>query len=178
MAGNQRCRPNRLTITLTAAELARFAAAAEALAMTRAAGVRHQAVRAAPEASGLPARFQDVPLPRASARFTHTVSIWLPEAHFEALDEQARACGSSLSSLFRHVLAGRSPGVRHPIARSAIVAVNRAGNDLRQLLQRADSGTLIAPDLLLVVAELRREIQALRDALLTADAAASPETPA
>jgi hypothetical protein len=178
MARTRLLRTEKLTIWLTADELGRLAAAAADLAMAPSDWIRHQALRAVPEASRLPARFQPLPAANPSARFTRRLDFCLTEEQFEALDEQARACGLTLSALIRDVLAGRKPVARHPLARSAIVAVNRASDTLSQLLQLASSGALLTPDLSSAVAGLRQEIHALRDALLAADAATSPEPPA
>jgi len=92
---------------------------------------------------------------------------------FEVLDEHARACELTVAAFMREVLLGSIPVARRPIARSAIVAVNRAARELNPLVQLAYRGTLLAPDLMRVVTRLLDEIHMLRDALLTADDAAS-----
>jgi hypothetical protein len=103
------------------------------------------------------------------------VRTFLTEEQFAAFDEHARACKLTLSALLRNILLGVEPIARHPLARSAIVAVHRAGNSLNQVVQLASGGTLLAPELMSAVAGLRQEIHALRDVLLAADAGAAPE---
>jgi uncharacterized protein (DUF1778 family) len=170
-------RTKTLGIRVSAGELGRLEAAAAAAAMNLATWVLYQALSAAPQAPRLPAPGRAPSLQRAPEKLARQVSIRLTEEAFEALDEHARACGLTLSSFVRKVLAGRKPNPRRPSVRSAIVAVNRAGNNLNQVVQLASHGTLLAPDLSSAVAALRKDIHALRDALLTADATAAPEVP-
>jgi hypothetical protein len=164
-----------LNVRFSTSEFVRVAAAAETLAVTRAAWVRHQALRAA---GGVPERrplFQAARLKRPSARLACKVCTCFTDEEFEALDEHARACGLTVSSLGRRLILGFKPAARRPITRSAIVAVNRASAALNQLVQLGNSGALLTPDIMQAVTALRDEIHSLRDALLLADAAEPSE---
>ena len=101
---------------------------------------------------------------------THKVSTFLTEEQFDALEEHARACGLTVSCFMRHLILGFKPIARRPLARSAIVAVNRTGASLNQLVQLTSKGIILTPDLTQAVAGVLEEIHALRDALLRADA--------
>lgn len=172
-------RTKKLTIRVSPDELVRLTAAARERAMGLSSWVRHKAWSELQD-SPAPASCQPLP-PRHPppqhplAMLTHRERTFLTEEQFAALDEHARACGLSLSAFIRKELLGLEPVARRSVARSAIVAVNRAGNDLNRVIQLASSGTLLAPELMSAVAGLREEIHALRDALLTADADAIPE---
>jgi hypothetical protein len=168
-------RDQKIMICITACELAAIAAAAAAAGTTRAEWVRDQGLRAANCSPNHPA-----PLPAAShrhqpAKLTHTARTFFSDEQFAALDEYARACELTVSEFIRKVVLGYRPMARRSPTRSAIVAVDRAAKVLRELLHLADSGTHLAPDLIVSVRELLDEIHTLRDALLTADAAASRE---
>jgi hypothetical protein len=83
----------------------------------------------------------------------------------------------TLSGFIRQLILGFKPIARRPLVRSAIVAVNRAGANLNQLLHLAGDGIVLAPDLMHAVAAVLDEIHSLRDALLRADAAGASDPP-
>lgn len=168
-------RSKKLYIRLSPGELRRIVAAADSLTMPRSAWVRHQALRAAEGASKPPALFQAPSPGDASAKLTRTLRAHFTEQQFEALDEHARACGLTLSGFVRQVVLGFKPVARRPLARSAIVAVNRAGATLNQLVQLTGNGIVLTPDLMQAVATVLDEIHSLRDALLRADAAGASD---
>jgi hypothetical protein len=168
MARNKRSR-----IRLSAGELAAVDAAAAAAGITRAAWLRDQVLRAARCGPNPPAPLPAPPPQHPPAKLTRAVGTYFTAEQFEALDEHARACELTVSAFIRRVVLGFRPMARRPLARSAIVAVDHATKQLNQLVQLDKSGTLLAPEILPAVTELRDEIHLLRDALLTADAAAS-----
>lgn len=145
--------------------------------MTLSAWVRRQALRAAagtmPQPAPLHAPRRDGSSPRP--RYTRQVCLFFTEEQFLALRERARACELPLNTFTREVLFGRQPIARRLLLRSAIVAVDRAGRDLKQLFQVAGVGAPQTPDLLSAVAALHQEVRALRDVLLAADAVGAPE---
>jgi mobilization protein MobC len=63
---------------------------------------------------------------------------------------------------------GGTPIARSSEVRSAIVAVNRVGTNLNQLVKLANSGILLPPELLREIHAVRAEIGALRQAFLAA----------
>ena len=160
-----------LSIRLSPGELRRIVAAADSLTMARSAWVRHQALRAAEGASKPPPLYQAPSPGDPSAKLTRTLRTRLTEQQFEALDAHARACGLTLSGFIRQLVLGFKPIARRPLARSAIVAVNRVGANLNDLVRLASSGVVLMPDLMLAVAGAMDKIHSLRDALLRADAA-------
>ena len=164
-------RTKQLSCRLSAGELSLITAAAESLGMTCAGLVRFQALRVAggvPEPRPL---FQAAPPKGPTAKLTRRVGTALTEEEFEALEEHARACGLAVGNLIRRLIVGLKPIARRPLAHSAIVDVNRVGATLNQLVELASKGTVLPQDLMHAVAGLLREIRALRDALLEADAA-------
>ena len=163
----------RCGVYLSVKEIARIDAAATDAGVTRSAWLRNHALRAARYARDRPAPLSASPPPRPSAKFTHRRSTFLTEEQLAALYEQARTCEIPLATYIREVLMGFKPVAHQPLARSAIVAVNRGVKELHQLVQLANSGTLLTPDLMQVLTELLDQIHALRDTLLAADAAAS-----
>jgi hypothetical protein len=169
-------RGENFTIRLSLGELHRIAAVADSLTMPRSAWVRHQALRAAEGAPKPPPLFQ-APSPRGdpSAKLTRTLSARFTELQFEALDQHARACGMTSSCFIRHLVLGFKPIARRPLVRSAIVAVNRAGANLNELVRLASCGIVLTPDLTHAIAAALDEIHSLRDALLRADAATTPD---
>jgi hypothetical protein len=164
-------RIKQLGLRLSAGEFLRLAAAAEAAAMTPTAWVRHQALRAAEGISDPAAPFQPPPPQSPPAKLTRTAGTRFTQEQFEALDEHARACGLTPTAFIRQVVLGFHPVARRPETRSAIVAVNRVGNNLNQLVHLANSGIVLTPALLRAVAEVLAEIHALRAQLLEADSA-------
>jgi hypothetical protein len=162
-----------LSIRLSAGEVSRITAAAESLGMTCAALVRLQALRVAGGVPELRPLFQAAPPKRRTAKLARKVGTAFTEEEFEALEEHARACGLAVGNLIRRLIVGLKPIARRPLAHSAIVAVNRVGATLNQLVELANQGTVLPMDLMHAVAGLLRETRALRDALLEADAARS-----
>ena len=63
---------------------------------------------------------------------------------------------------------GGTPIARRSEVRSAIVAVNRVGTNLNQLVKLANSGILLPPELLREIHAVRAEIGTLRQAFLAA----------
>jgi hypothetical protein len=173
-------RTKKFFIWVSSGELTCITAAASAAGLPRSAWLRDQGLRAAKYSrtrpAPLPASPPASPSGRPPAKLTHFVPTHLTEQQFAALDEQARACELPISAFIRQVVMGFSPRVRQPLLRSAIAAVNRSGKELSKLVQQAGNGTLLTPDLMRAITGLRDELQALRDALLTADAAAGVKT--
>ncbi len=165
-------------VRLTAAEFLRVALAAEALDMRPAAWVRHQAIRAALSTSEPPASCR-TPAPASTedalARLTRTAGTRFTDRQFAALAEHALACGLPVAAFIRQVVLGVTPVARRPLAHAAIVAINRVGNNLNQLVHLAHTGVVLAPDLLRALTAVLAEIRALRDALLDAAGPASSE---
>src|ERR1700680_323695 len=171
-------RGEKLGVRFSPGELRRVVAAADSLAMPRSAWVRHEALRAAEGASKPPLLFQAPSGRNPSARLTRRLYAYFTEEQFEALEQHTRACGLTLSGFMRQLVLGFRPIARRPPARSAIVAVNRVGANLNQLLRLAGDGIVLAPDLIHAVAAVLDEIHSLRDALLRADAAGASDPPA
>ena len=163
-------RIKHLSIRVSVGEFLRLAAAADALGMTPTAWVRHQALCAADDAPSSPAPFKPPPPQSPPANLARTAGTRFSEEQFAALEEHARACGLTVTAFIRQVVLGFTPSPRRPLERSAIVAVNRVGNNLNQLVHLANSGMLLPPDLLRAIAQVRAEIHALQDALFRADA--------
>ncbi len=165
----------RLYVCLSPDELRRIVAAADSLAMPRSAWVRHQALRAAEGASKPPPLFQ--PPRNPAAKLTRKLCAYFTEEQLEALDQHARACGLTHSGYMRQLVLGFKPIARRPLARSAIVAVNRVDANLNQLVQLASNGVILAPELMHAVATVLEKILSLRDALLKADATGASVPP-
>jgi uncharacterized protein (DUF1778 family) len=166
-----------LSIRLSPSELRRIVAAADSLTMPGSAWVRHQALRAAEGASKPPPLHQAFSPGDLSAKRTRTLRTRLTEQQCEALAAHARACGLTVSGFIRQLILGFKPMARRPLARSAIVAVNRVGTNLNHLVQLASSGVVLTPDLMLAVAGAMDTIHSLRDALLRADATGASGSP-
>jgi Mobilization protein NikA len=156
-------------VRLTAGEFVRIAAAAEGAGLPLVSWIRNQALRAVDLQTSPPAPFEPPLRSKPADLLTHTASTRFTEGQFLALDEHARACGLTVASYIRQVVLGFTPAARRPLERSAIVAVNRVGNNLNQLVHLANSGILLPPDLLRAVAAVRAEIHALQDAFFRAD---------
>src|ERR1700680_3259745 len=165
------------TIRLSPGELHRIVAAADSSTMPRSAWVRHQALRAAEGASKPPALFQAPSPGHGYAKLTRVLGARFTEQQLEAIGEHARACGGTLSAFIRQLFLASKPIARRPLARSAIVAVNRASTNLNDLVQLASSGIVLTSDLMHAVSTLRDKIHSLRDALLGADAAGGSDPP-
>jgi hypothetical protein len=166
-----------LSVRLSAGEFLRICLAAETSTMAPAAWVRSQALRAVDHQAAAPERFAPPAQASPPARLTHPASTRFTEDQFAALDEYARACGLPVAAYIRRVVLGVNPTPRRPLAHAAIVAVNRVGNNLNQLVHLAHTGLLLPPDLLRAIAEVRREIQSLRMALLRDDSADAADSP-
>jgi len=162
---------------VSVAERDLFAAAAKALGVSLSSWVRRQAISATAGPLPLPAPLRARLPPRSSAGRECIVHTRLDPEDFADLVEHARACGLTVSGFVRAVLFGCKPIPRRPLLRSAIAAVNRAGNSLNRVVELGAGGALLTPDLRSAVGALRHEINALLDALLTADAAAPSEPP-
>jgi hypothetical protein len=117
----------------------------------------------------LPARFQAPPAADPPAKLTHTAGVRFSEEHFEALEAHAIACGMPVSRYVRQVILGVKPIARRPLAHSAIVAVNRVGTNLNQLVHLANSGTVLTPELLAIIHQTLAEVRSLRRTLLDED---------
>jgi hypothetical protein len=153
----------------TEPERARLAAAAAAAGMTPTAWLRHLALRhldatqpAAPP-SPLPPAAEPV-----TSNLSRTVGTRLTPEHYEAVEDRARLCGLSVAAYVRLLVLGGTPVARRSEVRSAIVAINRVGGNLNQLVKLANSGVVLLPDLLREVTGARAEIDTLRQALLAA----------
>ena len=158
-----------LGVRFSAGEFVQIAASADALEMTPTAWVRHQALCALNGKADLPARFHPPPATDPPARLTRTAGTRFSDEQFEALVDYARACGLTPTAFIRKVVLGVKPIARRPELRSAIVAVNRVGNNLNQLVKLAHTGVVLAPELVRVVREVLAELHALQRAFLRAD---------
>jgi hypothetical protein len=170
-------RTKRLTIRLSTGEFLRLAGAAEALSLRLTVWLRYQALRAVEGPSCAPSQVQGPLRQGPDEKLTRTANTKLTEKQFEALDDRARTCGLTVSGFVRQLILGHRPIARRPLARSAIVAVNRVGANLNRLVQLASSGIVLTPDLMDTVTAVLGEIHSLRDALLREDAAAASDPP-
>jgi hypothetical protein len=141
--------------------------------MSASSWVRHQALHVAAGVAQGP--LQVPPAGRSPRTLERQARGHFTTEEHEAIVEHARACGLTVSALIRRLVLGSEPMARRPLLRSAIVAVHRAGDNLRQLLQLEGAGYPLAPDLVGTITQLRSEIHALRDALLRADAAGAAD---
>jgi hypothetical protein len=162
-------------VRLTAGEFIEICLAAKTSALAPSTWIRRQALRAAEVASTPLNAFRPPSPVSPPPNLTHTAATRFTEEQFEAIDAYARDCGLPLAAFIRQVVLGVKPVVRRPEARSAIVAVNRVGNNLNQLVKLANSGVVLAPDLVRVVREVLAELHLLRRALFRADAADTSE---
>jgi len=163
----------KLTIYFSLRELACIDAAVADARMRRTTWLQDQSLRAAKYARRKPAALHARTPERPPAKFTHFAKTIFTEEQFEALREHAHACELPVSAFMRAVILGSKPRERRPLVRSAIVAVNRIGKQLNQVVQLANRGTPLAPELMNAVTGLLDTIHTLREELLTADAAAS-----
>jgi hypothetical protein len=159
-----------LGVRFSAGEYVRIAELADALGITPTAWVRHQALCAIAGKRDLPARFQAPPAADPPTKLTRTAGTRFTEEQFEALESYACQCGLTVTAFIRKVVLGVKPIARRPLAHSAIVAVNRVGINLNQLVKLANSGVVLTPELLAVVRHVLAEVRAVRNALLRADA--------
>jgi mobilization protein NikA len=158
-----------LGVRFSAGEFVRISASADALGMTPTAWVRHQALCSLDGKPGPAPRFQAPPAADPPAKLTRTAGTRFSEEQFEALSAHARACGLTVTAFIRKVVLGVKPIARRPEIRSAIVAVNRVGNNLNQLVKLANSDVILAPELVLVVREVLAENRTMLQRLLRAD---------
>jgi len=158
-----------LGVRFSAGEFVRISASADALGMTPTAWVRHQALcvlNGKPEPA---ARFQAPPTTDPPAKLTRTAGTRFTAEQFVALAFHANACGLTVTAFIRKVILGVKPVARIPATRAAIVAVNRVGNNLNQLVRLANSGVVLAPELVSVLHEVHAEFRTLQLRLLRAD---------
>ncbi len=87
-----------------------------------------------------------------------------PSQYFD-LEARAKGAGVTVGTYLRHLVRGRPPTARWPLARAAIVQLARAGNNLNQLVKLAHSGTLLSAALLGAVQSVQAEVRAVRRAL-------------
>jgi len=164
-----------LSVRLSAGEFLQVCLAAEASSMAPASWIRHQALRATEGMLEPTAGLRLPPAASPAQNLTHIAATRFTEEQFEALVDYARACGLPLAAFLRQVALGVKPIARRPELRSAIVAVNRVGNNLNQLVKLSHTGVVLAPDLLRVVRQVLVELHALRAAFLRADTADASE---
>jgi hypothetical protein len=157
-----------LGVRFSAAEFLLVAAAAEAAGLHPVAWLRRHAIQAAATKPD-PAPSSSPPPPAGAAKLGRTVATRLTAEQYAVLEERAEACGLPIAALIRKVVLGLKPVPRRPLVRSAIVAVNRVGNNLNQLVHLAHTSIVLAPDLLRTLSEVHDQFQALQDALLAAD---------
>jgi len=166
------------SVRFSAGEFIQIRLAAEASALAPAAWVRRQALHAAVPKAEPAAGFRPPPPACPPAKLTHTTTARFTEEQFQALDDYARRCCLPVAAYIRQVVLGVKLVARRPLAHAAIVAVNRVGNNLNQLVHLAHTGVVLPPEPLRAVAEVRGELQTLRMALLKAEEADAPEASA
>ncbi len=164
-------REKRTCVSLSASDLLRLKAAGAATGLSLSAWIRHAALHAADGVQPPAVAPLSLPPPLSGARLVRPVQTVVTDAEYDALHEQARACGMTDSAFVRRILRGFKPVARQSAVRSAIAAVHRAGVTLGSLVPPTVGGAALPPELALAVADLRREIWALRAALLAADSA-------
>ena len=162
-------RTKLLGVRFSAGEFVRISASADALGMTPTAWVRHQALCSLNGKPEPAPRFQASPAADPPAKLTRTAGTRFSEEQFEALSAHARACGLTVTAFIRKLVLGIKPIARMPDTRAAIVAVNRVGNNLNQLVKLANSGIVLAPELVLVVREVLAETRTMLQKLLRVD---------
>jgi hypothetical protein len=167
-------RTKQLNVRVVADEFLRLAAAAGSVGLTPTAWIRHQALRAAAGLPQSPWPFRPPPPKSPPAKLTRTAGTRFTEEQFLALAQYALDCGLPLTAFIRQVVLGFKPRRRRPLADSAILAINRVGNNLNQLVHLAHTGILLAPELLRAILDVRNEIHSLRDALLDDSGSADP----
>jgi hypothetical protein len=164
-----------LGVRFSAGEFVRIWTSAEAQDMTPTAWVRHQALLAL-EGNTEPPAWKSYPSSSggASEKLTHTAAVRLTAEQFEALAIHTRRCRLTISAFLRKVVLGIKPVARVPADHQMIVAVNRVGTNLNQLVKLANSGVILAPDLVQILHEVRAEVRAVSNALLNADCRREP----
>ncbi len=152
------------------AERARLAAAAQAAGMTPTAWLRHVALLHL-ETPTPPASPGPLPPPldaTLAGNLSRTVGTRFTASQYELIEERAKSCGLSVAAYVRTLVRGGTPVARRSEVRSAIVAVNRVGTNLNQLVKLANSGTPMPGALLRAVRAVGAEIDGLRQAFLAA----------
>ena len=169
-------RSRRISPRFSAVDHARLTAAAAAAGMTATAWLRRAALR---HLDALPPAPPPAPSPAAPASLTApspgppahlgrtSATRFTPDQH-AAVAERAKDCCLSVSAYIRVLVLGGTPIARRSEVRSAIVAVNRVGTNLNQLVKLANSGILLPPELLREIHAVRAEIATLRQAFLAA----------
>lgn len=104
--------------------------------------------------------------PAPSGCLTTIVSTRLTPSEAESLAQKAAECDLPLAAYVRIVLRGSTPSPHRLVARAAVVALSRVGNNLNQLTRLAHSGTLIGPELLRTIDALRVEVYRVREQIL------------
>ena len=99
------------------------------------------------------------------SRTTRTVATRLTADEHAALHDRATAAGLAVGTYLRHLLRGLPPAPRRPLTRTAVVALNRVGNNLNQLTKLAHTGVLLPRDLLATLQAVHAEVRRLREAL-------------
>ncbi len=161
-------RSKQLGVRFSDEEFVRIAAAAQAIGTTPTAWLRLQGLRFLDDYPETP-KWKPPPATDASTKLTHTAGTRFTQEQMEALRAQSRACGMRPTTYIRQVILGVKPIARIPDSRVAIAAVNRAGNNLNQLVHLAHTGVILAPELIRVVLEVRAELLALQKLLLGRD---------
>jgi hypothetical protein len=88
-----------------------------------------------------------------------------PSLYFD-LETRAKGAGVTVGTYLRHLVRGRPPTARWPLARAAIVQLARVGNNLNQLVKLAHSGTPLSLELQAAVLRVLAEVRTVRRALL------------
>lgn len=156
-------KPNILSMRLDAEAFARVAAAAEAAGLTPGAWGRLAVLGAL--GSGLDLPSAPAGTAPGSDRLTETVSGKLTPEQFEAARIRAQACGMTMAAYVRSAVLGVTPRARQPLARKAMVELNRVGNNLNQLTKLANSGSPLPGDLARSVAAVHAAVVQMREAL-------------
>jgi len=160
-------RAHVIGVRLAADEYARLTAAAAA-GSARPGTLARRLIRAQLAAAPAPAAPAVRQAPAAAAPgdpLVQTVATRLTVAEYEDLRERAKAAGLAVAAFLRQLLRGLPPAPRRPLTRSAIVALNRVGNNLNQLTKLAHGGVLLPADLFAAVRAVHHEVRALREAL-------------
>jgi len=162
-------RSAHINAAFTDAERARLAAAAAAAGMRPTTWLHRVAMLALDAAPGPPPPLPPVPpelAPEPPGNLRRMAGTRFTAAQHAIIADRAKECGLSVSAYVRTVVLGGTPVVRRSEVRSAIVAVNRVGGNLNQVVKLANTGVVLPPDLLREVHAVRAEIDALRQAFL------------
>lgn len=158
-----------LGVRFSVGEFVRIATAAESLEMTPTAWVRHQVLRSL-ESQPEPAAWAPPPAVTGPAvKLTRTAGTRFTEMQMEALRAHSRACGLTPTAFIRKLVLGVKPIARIPATRLALAALNRVGNNLNQLVKLANSGVIMAPDLIGVLHQVFAEFLAMQKVFFDLD---------